>query len=868
MGLSLFEHNQTAYHAAIQMMDQVGKAAVIHPTGTGKSFLGFHLAMEHPDQKVCWLSPSDYIFRTQLENIKRAVPGYQAANIQFLTYAKLMGMALNDIAQLAPDFIILDEFHRCGAEQWGKGVDRLLRTFPKTPLLGLSATGIRYLDHQRNMADELFDGHIASEMSLGEAIVRNIILPPKYVICIYSYKKELEQYQKRVDRMKNTAAQRAGQQYLDTLRHALEHAEGLDLMFQKHMAQKNGKYIVFCSSIEHLNEMKRHVPEWFSAVDPAPHVYAAYSQDPDAEDDFIRFTQDNSCHLKLLFCIDMLNEGIHLENISGVILFRPTISPIIYYQQIGRALSAGQRKQAVIFDVVNNFDSLYSIGAIQEEMRTAVSNYHWNGETGQIVNERFQIIDQLYNCKDLFHALQRVLQFSWTQLFQAATEYYAQNGHLNVPKRYKTADGLNLGAWIATQRRVRSGQIAGTLTASQIQQLDEIGMQWEGQTERSWRRGFEAAQEYYAAQGNLDVPVDFVTPGGVALGRWIVNVRQQKAGHLRTSYLTQERIQLLNSMGMIWDKFSYQWEQNYLACANYYLTHGNLNIPANYVSASGLHTGAWVRRMRQLRTGRLKHSAPLTEEQIRRLDAIGMDWTDSFTKRWEYGYQQALSYYQKTGHLQVPAGYINESGFPLGKWLRRHTELDGKTGATAIRLTPERKEKLSALGMVWESVDQWEKRLQLCQAFYADHGHLNIPQSYVVENIWLGKWLYLQKRAYWGQQPGATLTPEQITQLEQIGMDWRPLTEQIWEKHYKEVHLYMQAHPGSGIPKGYRSEDGTDLTLWLQRQWHSDRRGQLPLCQQRLLHALPQQGASSTQSDQRPNGVGNHQGHSPLSAPI
>ena len=58
------------------MMGECGKAAVIHPTGTGKSFIGFKLCEDHRDKLVCWLSPSEHIFNTQLENL-RAANGYE-----------------------------------------------------------------------------------------------------------------------------------------------------------------------------------------------------------------------------------------------------------------------------------------------------------------------------------------------------------------------------------------------------------------------------------------------------------------------------------------------------------------------------------------------------------------------------------------------------------------------------------------------------------------------------------------------------------------------------------------------------------------------------------------------------------------------
>ena len=177
MPMHLFEHNQTAYEAAVRMLSERGKAAVIHPTGTGKSFIGFKLCEDNPDKRICWLSPSRYIFQTQLENLAETSDGYQPDNIFFNTYAKLMNAAPEEIAEIQPNYIILDEFHRCGAELWGAGVDAVLKAYPDVPVLGLSATAIRYLDNQRNMTDELFDGNIASEMTLGEAIVRNILSP-------------------------------------------------------------------------------------------------------------------------------------------------------------------------------------------------------------------------------------------------------------------------------------------------------------------------------------------------------------------------------------------------------------------------------------------------------------------------------------------------------------------------------------------------------------------------------------------------------------------------------------------------------------------------------------------------------------------
>lgn len=135
--------------------------------------IAFKLVETHPNELFLWLAPSTYIFHTQLENLQRMI-GYTDSLLQhviFMSYSKLMRDE-DFIDTIDPDYIILDEFHRCGAQEWGRSVNRLLEAHSDAKLLGLSATSIRYLDNQLDMAQKLFDGCVASEMSLGEAICK------------------------------------------------------------------------------------------------------------------------------------------------------------------------------------------------------------------------------------------------------------------------------------------------------------------------------------------------------------------------------------------------------------------------------------------------------------------------------------------------------------------------------------------------------------------------------------------------------------------------------------------------------------------------------------------------------------------------
>ena len=819
MAIALFEHNRIAYEAAVSLLNETGKAAIVHPTGTGKSFIAFKLCEDNPESRICWLSPSAYIYETQLENLKSAADGWQPENVTFLTYAKLMGMTDEEIAELQPDYIILDEFHRCGAEMWGQGVQKLLAAYAATPVLGLSATAIRYLDNQRDMADELFDGNVASEITLGEAIVRGILAAPKYVLSVLSYQKDLERYKARVRRAKSKVVRDEAERYLDALRRALEKADGLDVIFDKHMTERTGKYIVFCANKEHMDTMMDKVPEWFNRIDKASHIYSVYSDDPSASQSFADFKADEDTeHLKLLFCIDALNEGIHVENVSGVILLRPTVSPIIYKQQIGRALAAGKRGNAVIFDVVLNIENLYSIGAVEEEMQIAMTYYRSLGEDDAIINERFRVIDEVRDCIALFEKLNDTLTASWDLMYEKAKDYYTRNGNLEVPYKYKTADGYSLGHWILTQKRVRTGDTPGILSAERIAKLDDIGMVWSGYRDLAWERNFEAAKEYYDTFGNLNVVARYVTKTGLNLGAWIARLRILRKNQSQQRYLTPERIQALDEIGMVWDVADHLWQQYYGACLTYYHAHGNLNIPAKYITADGLRLGVWINTIRSAYHGK-RPDYRLLPEQINALDELGMIWDKRRDSLWEKGYTEALEYRRTNGNLDVPAAFRTADGYALGKWISRQRDNS--------ELAPKRKALLDDIGMIWSKPDSWETRYALAKAYYDAHRNLDMPGNYVTGGIWLGKWLNEQQQIYQGKRKGKKLTTAQIEQLNRIGMSWEHRNTDVWEAHYREAKQYFEEHGDLLVPTDYIEADGKNLNRWLLTQRNYRSQGKL-----------------------------------------
>ncbi len=812
MSINLYEHNQEAYKKTLVMLNECKKAAIVHPTGTGKSFIGFKLCEDNPNKRICWLSPSDYIFKTQIENVKKATPNFNSDNIVFITYAKLMLMLESEIENISPDYIILDEFHRCGASEWGKGVDKLLSMYADIPILGLSATAIRYLDNQRNMADELFDGNVASEMTLGEAVVRGILLPPKYVTTVYSFQKDIEKYSAFIKRVKSRTRAEKAQKQLEKLKRMLENADGIDEIIKKHITNKSGKYIVFCSNKEHMDEMIARSEEWFCGVNRNLRIYEAYSNDPETSKAFSDFKADVSDDLKLLFCIDMINEGIHIDDISGVILLRPTVSPIVFKQQIGRAMAVGCQKNAVILDIVDNISNLYNIDSICDEMRNAIDFYNYHGEQEKIVTDTFTVIDEVYDCRKLFDELEDMLSASWDIMYLEAKKYFETNGHLLPEADYVTALGYPLGQWIVTQRQVYRNTREGTLSKEKIQKLENIGMSWLTRNERFWNEKYELAVRFYEENGHLK-PTD----KDRSLNSWILRQRRR----YRDSEITNDEYEKLSAIGMVWD-IENSWDINYPEAIKFFEKHGHLDIPVSYITETGIKLGVWYRSIRGLYRDKM-----LTEEKQKLLENIGIEWTSIKIRTWMKYYNLAKEYYEKHSDLAVHAKYVTKDGFNLGVWIssQRYSRKKGT-------LSQEQIDLLDNIGMSWHQFkNKWDLGYDYALKYYEEYGNIDVPMGYEnYDGFKLGAWIATQRNKY----RNSKLKPTQIQRLEKICIEWNP-TKDAWNNAYINAKEYFEQQGNLLVSANYIAPNGFRLGAWLTSQRVKKKKGLLTNEQVSLL---------------------------------
>lgn len=393
-GIELYPHNQRAYEKLVSMLEHADRACVIEPPGCGKSFIAYKLIADNPEKKFLWLGPNDYVFAEQKANFEREGSSLPD-NLVTMTYATAMVRGRDGTLDVEADYIILDEFHHCGAPEWSKGVDAVVERCPSAKLVGLSATEVRYNDNARDMSLELFHGNVASRMSFDEAWIRGILAFPKYICALYDAPAELENVLMRINEVRDMRKHSALMMQYEKLRRAIEQADGLDDIFKKHLVKKDAKIIVFCSNVEQMQSFYLLRRDWFKQVNPDIHAYKTYSANPYGSKDYEDFKADDSTALKLLYCVNQLNEGVHISGINAVVMVRPTQSPVVYKQQLGRALDVGNENEPIVFDLVNNLESTGHIIAYRESMQALYEQLRKDGAENLFDPKDFTIIDEV-----------------------------------------------------------------------------------------------------------------------------------------------------------------------------------------------------------------------------------------------------------------------------------------------------------------------------------------------------------------------------------------------------------------------------------------------------------------------------------------
>lgn len=809
MSMTLNPVNEAAFQKAVQSLETLNRAAVFHPTGTGKSCIAWKVVEAHPQTTFFWLVAGAQRLALRRAELTRYNGGTLPGNVRFCDCEKLAAATPEQWVRLGeqkPGCIVLDCYHELSAVCWAQSVQKLLRMCPQAKVLGL---GVPNGAPVCAAAQELFADCIVSHMTVAEAMAAGTMpVPSAYAALLWPQEEELATLRARIKNLCMPKGDTSLRVQYEELSWSLRQVENLTVLLPRLLSDTSGHYLVLFESAAYQEKLGTELEQLLRTVDPAVRFYAAdhacFADSAAVE----TFLSDTAPGPKVLLCVNAPGVQQPLEGLAGVILVRQSSLMSTFKQMLCRALVAAGSRSVPVFDLVAQFEGLGNGRTLQRDCTEAMTRA--GSKTPGFRQER--PMQQTYR---LYGKLRREMEARWEVLCQAAADAAAKEGTLELPRSYTIHSGVPVGKWLELQRQVQAGQRPGRLTAEQAAKLEKLGIRWNHRLEAAWEKGFASAQKYRTEHGDLLVPVRYRDKNDFALGEWIVYNRQRYLG----GNLTQNRIERLEAIGMVWSTSNDLWEQNYAAATQYYLEHGDLEVPIKYETPSGFGLGVW------LGAQRAAHKAgELPQEQVERLDALGMDWTNRNDRKWMSLYDVAAAYYHEHGSLNVPSEYVTPDGVLLGKWVARQRYAYLNPDRSSARVTPERKALLDKLGMVWEKYDPWQERYDLALAYKTEHGDLEIPSVYkTADGVWLGSWVSRQRQAL---NSGSSALSSERRKLLRIlfkgerrpsdpAADHGTVREANWERNFRSAARYARKYKHLLVPASYVDSDGVRLGVWI-----------------------------------------------------
>ena len=809
MSMTLNPVNEAAFQKAVQSLETLNRAAVFHPTGTGKSCIAWKVVEAHPQTTFFWLVAGAQRLALRQAELTRYNGGTLPGNVRFCDCEKLAAATPEQWVRLGeqkPGCIVLDCYHELSAVCWAQSVQKLLRMCPQAKVLGL---GVPNGAPVCAAAQELFADCIVSHMTVAEAMAAGTMpVPSAYAALLWPQEEELATLRARIKNLCMPKGDTSLRVQYEELSWSLRQVENLTVLLPRLLSDTSGHYLVLFESAAYQEKLGAELEQLLRTVDPAVRFYAAdhacFADSAAVE----TFLSDTAPGPKVLLCVNAPGVQQPLEGLAGVILVRQSNLMSTFKQMLCRALVAAGSRSVPVFDLVAQFEGLGNGRTLQRDCTEAMTRA--GSKTPGFRQER--PMQQTYR---LYGKLRREMEARWEVLCQAAADAAAKEGTLELPRSYTIHSGVPVGKWLELQRQVQAGQRPGRLTAEQAAKLEKLGIRWNHRLEAAWEKGFASAQKYRTEHGDLLVPVRYRDKNDFALGEWIVYNRQRYLG----GNLTQNRIERLEAIGMVWSTSNDLWEQNYAAATQYYLEHGDLEVPIKYETPSGFGLGVW------LGAQRAAHKAgELPQEQVERLDALGMDWTNRNDRKWMSLYDVAAAYYHEHGSLNVPSEYVTPDGVLLGKWVARQRYAYLNPDRSSARVTPERKALLDKLGMVWEKYDPWQERYDLALAYKTAHGDLEIPSVYkTADGVWLGSWVNRQRQTL--NSGSSALSSERRKLLRTLfkgerrpsdpAADHGTVREANWERNFRSAARYARKYKHLLVPASYVDSDGVRLGVWI-----------------------------------------------------
>lgn len=371
--VELYPHNEAAYRAIMRGFKQHRIGTVVQATGTGKSYLLARYIADHAKENILVFAPNITI----LDEIRKAV-GFSIPQVTYRTFQSLIRNR-EDNGLLRADHILIDEFHHFGAEIWGSALQEVIENNPCAYVLGTSATPIRP-EGMIDTVDLYFEGNLFYELTLPQAWYYNILPVPILVQSAYGLDNELDRLQRKLERSGCSVRRRERiQKKLDLARVDFKGALGASSVIRKFLPESVRKLLVFCRDLADLRQMVPEVCDWLTQAGRSITPFEIHHAQSEQENQrLLAAFREESDRLHVLFSVNMLIEGLHVEGVDAVLFLRRTESYIVTLQQLGRCLDAGSGKQPVVLDFVNNLSgkSVYDVMACHWERLSYLPSPH------------------------------------------------------------------------------------------------------------------------------------------------------------------------------------------------------------------------------------------------------------------------------------------------------------------------------------------------------------------------------------------------------------------------------------------------------------------------------------------------------------
>ena len=519
--LELYEHNLEAYIELIKSINnnkKDNKICIIRPTGTGKAFIELKFIKENINKKFIHITS----YTENLNQFKRYVDEYlDNPNIIYSTYAGLKNIC--DDYKDYFDYIITDEFHHIGAPKWTESLNKLSSQNPNAIIIGLSATEKRYSDitinnTPRDVSKEYFNNNIIANLSLSDAIMNGILPIPNYIYGIINIVKILNDCKDDKNIYKN--AKKNIEKKINNIKNIMN----------ENIKRKNGKYIIFCRNIEHKESIKHEaLSEWFIDFDVSIYDIDSTKSTKKNRESIDKFINNNDDTLKLLFNVNMLNEGVHIKGVDGVILSRYTESNNVYFQQIGRALSSNyieyNNQNPVIIDLVNNIKNIANIVDFWIPLYSNLkeTNRINEAECGSLFMLKFNSLNS-NSLVELFNIINKIKAKSIEEWFKELDKFYEENG------RYPKSNEGNIGNWLKIIRaEARQGKVSDYVLSELEKRNINIDFKIKSTKER-----FVELDKFYEENGR------YPKSNEGSLGKWLQKTRAKARQDRVSDYVLSE----------------------------------------------------------------------------------------------------------------------------------------------------------------------------------------------------------------------------------------------------------------------------------------------------------------------------------------